>query len=131
MEQPKDVPRIKYYLSNNSRRHFHCIVVDEVVIHHTTDMLELYRAVGYTEELQKAHVDPEVFIWSEYHQDHAIKGNVCLQARIVEYLNKTSEAFKAKYSQEYERWAGKCVSKKIRHTTDCIGCRMHPLNGDK
>ncbi len=122
------IPYFKYYLTNQSHPYYGCIVVDDVVIHRIAEALEFYRAIGYTEALQEANVDPEVFIWTEYTQDNAVRASVCLQANIVEYLNQHSQLFREKYGDEYKTWAGKCASKEVRFNVACTGCRMHPLN---
>lgn len=131
MNQYIQIPYFRYYLTNRSHPHYGCIVVDDVVIHRIKDILEFYRAIGYTTELQEANVDPEVFIWTEYTQDNAVKASVCLQANIVEYLNRHSQLFREKYGSEYEGWAGKCAAKNVRFNAACTGCRMHPLNSKK
>ena len=134
MQLKNKIPHFGCELTRVSHPHFGCITVIEDgicrAIHQIKNVDEFYRALGYTDHMRRCRLSPDEFVWFEYRKDHAIKSEACLQAIIIEYLNKHSKAFRDKYGSQYAAWAGTCTSEKLRDNADCTACRMHPGNSD-
>lgn len=126
MEETMKIPNFSYEISSQLRKHHKYILVDGVVIHEIDDVDEFYRALGYTDEMRIAGIEPEVFRWSQYTKDDAVKSPFCLQSLIIEYLNQHSEDFRKQYGRDYASWIGTCASENLRDTDDCKACTMHP-----
>jgi len=88
-------------------------------------------ALGYTDDMGRAGVLPDEFIWAEFVKDNSDRSAACLQANIIEYLNKYSDTFRREYGHKYTEWHGICTSDKLRDSADCIDCRMHPRKRKK
>ena len=124
-------PRFNYRLLSSGQWHSYCgcmeIEANGKVIHCIENVDEFYRALGYSrEDALDKKLEPEVFIWHKYRKDHSEMSEVCLQARIMEYLNQHSITFREIYGRYYAGWAGRCDSLKINGHADCVDCKLHP-----
>jgi hypothetical protein len=122
------MPFFRYHLLDMKNINFRWITDGNYQIHRITDSGEFYRLLGYTEEMRQSGLEPEVFVWQDYHKDNCLKTEACLQANIINFLNIYSEKFQNEYISQYANWRGSCKSVKIRDTLDCTDCKMHPLN---
>jgi hypothetical protein len=127
MKNVNKMPHFSYEITSRLHRDGRCIKADSEIIHYIDDLNEFYSALGYTDEMQKAGIEPEVFRWQEYSKDSAVESPFCLQSRIAVYLNKHSSTFREKYGREYDRWAGSCPPDIFREDKQCDECRMNPV----
>ena len=98
------------------------ITLGDEKIHRIEDAYQFYKVLGYTDEIKKSGLLPEEFIWVEYHKDKSKKTEICLQVKIIEYLNKQSEAYKEKYAAQFDYWLGNCEQKVTNNVAECDGC---------
>ena len=91
-------------------------------VHHIRDADEFYKALGYTDEIRKTGLMPEEYIWEKYHKAKSDMSEVCLQIKIIEYLNKHSPSFKENYAVECEHWLSSCKEKWSTKFAKCTGC---------
>ncbi|MEJ1958509.1 MAG: hypothetical protein WDM70_02830 [Nitrosomonadales bacterium] len=117
-------PHFQFNLSSPYNSGNGYITLGDEKIYHIKDSNEFYRSLGYTDEMMKAGVLPEEFIWSEYRRDDRIKSDVCLQVKIIEYLTKHSATFKEQYAVQCENWLAHCVEKRISGASQCNVCNM-------
>jgi len=98
------IPRFQYHLSSRSNTHYGWITADEEKVDRIGDLNGFYRALGYTEEAGRRGLLPDEFIWFEYIKDHCSSSESQLQAKIIEYLNTHSPAFREKFGHQCEGW---------------------------
>jgi hypothetical protein len=91
-------------------------------VHHIRDADEFYKALGYNDEIRKTGLMPEEYIWEKYHKAKSVKSAVCMEARIIEYLNKNSSTFKNNYAVECEHWLESCKDQWTNNSSQCAGC---------
>jgi hypothetical protein len=91
-------------------------------VHRIHNRDDFFKSLGYTDEKNKAGLLPEEFIWSEYRKDNCKKSKVCLQIRIIQYLNKHSVMVKEKYPTLFENSRTKCFEKWCSNSAECIDC---------
>lgn len=122
-----EIPTFKYNLSNPRQHNYGCIVVGDEVFHRLGNVNEFHAALGYTEEMGKAGVVPDEFIWQRYTSDGAVKSARCLQVQIAVYLHKHSSRFRELYGRSYDEMIGGgiagCVDDSDEH---CFNCPKHP-----
>ena len=95
------IPHFKFSVSNPNDKNFGFITVGNDKIHRVANINEFYEALGYTAEIRRAGLLADEFIWAEYRKDGCAKSGVCLQAKIIEYLNKHSALFAQKYADQF------------------------------
>ena len=115
-------PRFHYMLSSPHHNQYGYITLGNEKVHHIGDVHEFYRALGYNDEILKTGLLPEEYIWNQYHKDKSEKSEVCLQIKIIEYLNKHSPTFKDNYAVECEHWLASCMKKLTNKSTECTNC---------
>ena len=121
MNSMKDVKRtsIPHFQLLLSHRKF-CnvqITEGEEVIHCVKNVHNFYNELGYTEEFRDNGLSFDEFVRLQYDGKH----EVCLQARIIEYLIKYSSAFVKKYGDQYESWLAGC-REQMQNGDGCIDC---------
>lgn len=121
-----EIPHFSYKITSQLHLHDRCIMVDGEVIHTIDDWDEFYSALGYTDKMREAGIEPELFRWSEYTKDGAVKTVFCLQAHIIAYLHKYSAMFREKYGRDYISWLRSCTPENFRDAEDCKTCIMYP-----
>ena len=115
-------PYFRHMLSSPHHNQYGYIMLGNEKVHHIRDADEFYKALGYNDEIRKSGLLTEEYIWEKYRKDKSIKSEVCLQAEIVEYLNKHSPTFKENYAVECEHWLSSCKEKWKNKSTECTGC---------
>lgn len=126
MENIKKIPNFSYVISNGSRNLGNYVLIDGEIIHEIEDIYDFYRALGYTDEMQKAGIEPEVYRWERYTKDGAVASPLCLQDCIIEYLCYHSEKFKQQYACDIDNWIGTCTPENYRNIELCNRCRIRP-----
>jgi hypothetical protein len=109
-------------LSSPHHNQFGFIMLGNEKVHHINDADEFYKEMGYNEEIRKTGLMPKEFIWDKYHKENNKKSEVCLQVKIIEYLNKHSPSFKKNFSVECEHWLLSCKEKRSNKSTSCTDC---------
>jgi hypothetical protein len=109
-------------LSSPHHNQYGYIMLGNEKVHHISDADEFYKALGYNDEVRKTGLMPEEYIWERYHRDESVKSEVCLQAKIIEYLNLHSPSFKNNYAIECEHMLESCKQKKANKSNECSGC---------
>ncbi len=115
-------PSFRYMLSSPHHNQFGYITLGNEKVHHIGDADEFYKAMGYNDEISKTGLLPEEYIWNQYHSEKSEKSEVCLQIKIIEYLNKHSPSFKINYAVECKHWLESCKEKWTNKSTECKGC---------
>ncbi len=103
------------------------IVAGETVLLHIKDMSGFYRALGYTENVQRNGLTAEEFFWEEYRKDNGKFRPNCLSARIIKYLLTFSPTFMTDHRDFLSRWAGSCLEIPLQEKLRCIDCLMNPV----
>jgi len=119
--------RFQFTLSSLHNSKSGYISLGDENIHHIGDTHEFYKALGYTDDVMKSGLLPEEFIWSEFHKDNCKKSEVCLQVKIIEYLNKHSATFKDKYAEQCKIWLASCLEKWTSNAAECKNCEKPKL----
>jgi hypothetical protein len=114
--------RFQFTLASPQNSKSGYITLGDEKIHRIDDVYQFYKALGYTDKTKKSGLLPEEFIWVEYHKDGSKKTEICLQLKIIEYLNKQSAAYKERYAAQFEYWLAKCNDKLRNNTADCDDC---------
>jgi hypothetical protein len=109
-------------LSSPHHNQFGFIMLGNEKVHRIGDVDEFYKALGYNDEIRKTGLLPEEYIWEKYHRTESVKSEVCLQAKIIEYLNFHSPSFKKNYAIECEHMLESCKQKKANKYNECAGC---------
>ncbi|MGA8865096.1 MAG: hypothetical protein WBM09_01405 [Gallionella sp.] len=100
-----------------------CIEIDGQPIHNIKNLDAFYKEFGYTENIRKAGVLPDEFIWDEYTKgDHSIYSD-CLQVHIIEYLTKNCAPFITEYGDQYQNWFDDHIEWVTEKETFCVTCR--------
>ncbi len=120
------IPHFQFNLSSRHRAHFGFITDGDEVICRINNDLEFYNALGYTNEAKSAGFTPDEFLWFEYRRDGCNKTDLCLQAKLIEYMHKHSAIFNDNYAEQYKKWIGICSDDKSRESLNCTHCIMHP-----
>jgi hypothetical protein len=123
------LPNIKYNFSLSSSLSG-WIVVGAERVHRVADEHEFYRALGYTDQDQRAGVMPDEWVWLTYACDGAPLCSLCLQARIAAYLHACSEKFRATFGNDYDAMKGSCTQACLDKNDQCLDCAMHPRNAN-
>jgi hypothetical protein len=118
-------PNFTYHLSNFHDMNYAWITNGLIKIYRIIDINQFYASLGYKESFQLNCVEREFYIWETYFKDSSVKDNLCLQAKIIQYLQDNSEKFRREYCEAYLKWLGACDSKKMNHIDDCLNCKMH------
>jgi hypothetical protein len=111
-------------LSSPHHYQYGYITLGNEKVHHIGDVHDFYRALGYKDEFSKIRLFPEEFVWFEYHKDKSEMPTVCLQVKIIEYLNKHSTTFKKNYAVECEHWLASCIKSRANNSIECTGCTV-------
>lgn len=127
MHNQHNIPRFKFVSTNLNQAHFRWILAGDEAIHHVTNLNEFYKEFGYSEEMAKAGILPDEFIWEEYIKDSEVDFDNCIQMHIVEYLNKHSPTFKEKYGNQREGLLASHAIEREARGVACFACRMQPF----
>jgi hypothetical protein len=119
-------PIFKFSLSNFNDPNYGYIRIGAEKIHRVADVDKFHKALGYTTEANRSGILPDEFIWSEYHRPGGTKSQICLQARIIEYLSDHSPEFVENHSEHLAKLIGSCSENRIANTAGCGGCLLHP-----
>lgn len=96
-------PHFSYHVAGPDRQHL-CIEVNGKPVHPVTNLNQFYGVLGYTIEWGRRGMLPEEFVWIEYTAPDAPKSPAHLQAKLIEYLAKYSDAFIEQYGDRYVVW---------------------------
>jgi hypothetical protein len=80
---------------------------------------KFHKALGYTQDLAKAGILPDEFIWEEYFRYADPNRAVSFQVRLIEYLLKHSGSFKEVYGEKCESWIAKHAKPRATHREVC------------
>jgi hypothetical protein len=122
MHQP--MPHFKYLPFSRSSNQMPSIAVEGEVIHIIEKLDKFYEAFGYTQDMAKAGVLPEEFIWHEYNKYPTF--SACMQIHIIEFLREHSKTFAMKYGNQYEDWIDAHAIVRAERGSACVACRMNP-----
>lgn len=121
------LPDITYNLYNPANEMYRYIEVNGEVVHWIEDPDKFYEIFGFTQDMRRAGVLPEEFIWGEYRNNRKFDFTACMQIQIIEYLRMHSHKFLQKYGSQCE----KCLAAlaQMRASTDsvCPTCKMKPV----
>lgn len=98
------IPRLTYLPKTPSGGYSPCIKVNGKVVHHIEDLGEFHKVFGYTQDIAKAGILPDEFIWEEYFKGIAANRTACFQVHLIEYLLKHSALFRKEYADQCESW---------------------------
>jgi hypothetical protein len=126
MKFKSSTPYFTYVTSNPNHPNNNCILADGEVVHRIENLGAFYHALGYTDDMQKLGIEPEFYRWTEFSKDNPIESELCLQSKIIEYLNVHSSVFRKNYGGTYESLTGACPPENLLETDRCKMCRMHP-----
>ena len=87
------VPRFEFQFT----RQFHQkaeVIVEGEVIHHIMNLHGFYNALCYTDEMRDAGLKIDEFIKQEYQKDKPSEHEICLHAKLIEYLINYSPRFR-------------------------------------
>ena len=115
-------PFFQYTLSSPNNRNYKYITLGDEKVHCIINVEEFYIALGYTEEIRKTGLMAEEFIWGEYRRDDSYKCQICIQVKIVAYLNSQSTKYKEKYATQFEYWYAKRIKKWTNNDVECENC---------
>jgi len=123
-----DIPHFKYRSKALSCRQsgyidFGCIEADGEVIHKIENLAEFHKAFGYTQDMAKAGILPDEFIWEEYIRDAAANCATCFQIRILEYLIEHSAFFRKKYGNQCDNWIAAHAEARSAKGAACCACK--------
>ena len=117
------IPRITYLPKTPSGRHSPCINVNGKLVHNIEDLSEFHQAFGYTQDIARAGILPDEFIWEEYFKDAAKNCTACFQMHLIEYLTKHSASFKKEYAEQYNYWITTHTEAKSACGAICCACK--------
>ena len=120
------IPHFKHVTRGGSKKHIGFIETDGEIIHEIENIEKFYKAFGYTQDIAKAGVLPDEFIWDEYIKGSSGKYSACLQMHILKYLNKHSKKFRKKYSDRYISWMLAHAEERTSSGDLCFTCRLKP-----
>jgi hypothetical protein len=98
------IPHLTYLPKTDSGRFSPCINVNGGDTYHIEDLGKFHKALGYTQDLAKAGILPDEFIWEEYFRYTDVNRAVCFQVHLIEYLLKHSASFRKMYGEKCESW---------------------------
>jgi len=128
MKDSKDLPHLNVILNSPNHQNYRQITSGDEPLHYIENVREFYYAVGYTDDMAKAMVMPDEFVWDEYVSN--VGYSVCLQKHILDYLNKNSPAFSENYGEAYNKFVKKHNDARIARGEACAGCRLRELCED-
>lgn len=106
-------PFVSFASPSRLRPYISISVKDETV--YTVELLrydDFYAHLGYTEELKKAGILPDEFIWNQYTTDGCKESAAALQIKLIEYLSKYSITFMEQYGTECKSWISLLLKKQ-------------------
>lgn len=118
--------QFKYVLSSQSNPDNGFIKIAENKVHQIYNEREFYRALGYTDGISNLGVLPEEFVWDEYRKDNSNQSQMCLQAKIIEFLLNNSLMFAIHFSDRFGKYIGSCLDCPRQQKLNCTYCLMHP-----
>lgn len=134
MQNTQDIPYFSLYLTHPAKHYSWCIVLNGEVIHHITNFMSFFRALGYPDIspkvfVNKGNMGEDANILIEFSDAGLAKENSknsekCLQNKITEYLIENSEPFRTKYQEYYNSLMGSCKSLDIQDNKNCINCKI-------
>jgi hypothetical protein len=116
------IPFFKYRNPTAANRYVACIEFQGEVIHQILNPEEFYATLGYTQEMNKAGVLPEEFIWDEYIRDSTASSLARYQMQIIKYLEKHSDTFRNKFGNIYGAWLAELAGIRTEVRLANTGC---------
>lgn len=113
---------LKVVLSSPHHQHYRHIMLGEESLCIIEDIQAFYCALGYTEDMAKAGLLPDEFMWEEY--VHKSGYSVCLQRHIMDYLHAHSPKFNETYGEQYEEFVEEHEKARIARGSLCAGCKL-------
>ena len=123
MSALEKLPQLKLVLSSPNSQHFRHIMLGGESLCFIEDIDAFYQTLGYTENIAKAGMLAEEFVWEEY--IHNTGYSVCLQMHIFDYLNAHSPAFAKDYSKEYIAFVEEHNKARLARGSACAGCKLN------
>lgn len=122
MSALKKLPQLKLVLSSPNHQYYRHIMLGEESLCFIEDMNAFYQSLGYSDDVAKAGVLPEEFVWLEY--IHNAGYSVCLQMHIINYLQSHSPAFAEAYRKEYVEFVEEHNKARLARGSACAGCKL-------
>jgi len=118
------IPHFKHRYRDGSSSHYEFIEIDNEIIHRIENLNEFYKAFGFTDEMAKAGMLPDEFIWDEYVKDNPVNSHNCMQIHFIEYLMDHSTQFMEKYGSHCKNWINAYTEKISINGRKCATCRL-------
>ena len=115
-------PHFHHMLSSPHHNQYGFIMLGNEKVHRIGDADEFYKALGYNDEIRQTGLMPEEYIWDQYRKDKSEMSEVCLQNKIIAYLNIHSPTFKENYAVECKHWLESCKEKWTNNSAECRAC---------
>ncbi|NQY27112.1 MAG: hypothetical protein HRT92_08030 [Piscirickettsiaceae bacterium] len=128
MSTSKQLPHLKVVLNSPNHQNYRHIVHDGKKLHYIQNVREFYYTLGYTDNMARANILPDEFVWDEYTNNSGY--SVCLQKHILDYLNKYSPTFYEDYGDAYNAFEKEHNDFRIARGDSCAGCRLHEFCED-
>ncbi len=109
------IPHLAYLPKMSSGKFSPCINVDGRETYHIEDLGKFHKTLGYTQDLAKAGILPDEFIWEEYFRYTDANRAVSFQVHLIEYLLKHSASFREKYGEKCESWIADHAKPRATH----------------
>lgn len=123
MQNNNTVPHFKYHSASIANRQAASIEVEGKAIHKIENPDKFYKEFGYTQDMARAGILPDEFIWSEYTNNSSADFTACIQIHIIEYLIKHSETFRKTYGEKCEGWLAAHEAEAAAKGIACVACR--------
>lgn len=116
------MPHFKYVPVNIASRQAACIKTEENAIYRIENSNEYFKEFGYKEDIARAGVLPDEFIWAEYIQNTSADSTACIQIHIMRYLIKHSDEFRKTYAEQCANWLAAHAAEKCSKGVTCVAC---------
>jgi hypothetical protein len=124
-----NIPKFKYGSRDANKNYV--IELEGEVVHRIEDIKEFYQALGYSEDIAKAGLLPDEYIWEKFIKDAETKCHQCFQLHIFKYLHQQSARFREIYQANLEEWSTVLAMAKLCGTAHCPSCKNYqPSSGE-
>jgi len=125
VKKPDVIPRVEFQFTRQLHNNIK-VIVEGKVIHHIMNIHGFYNALGYIDEIRDSGLRIDEFIKQESQKNIPDKDEICLHAKLIEYLIMYSSKFREEYGMECEGWLGRCLERDVNNSATCTNCMMYP-----